>query len=191
MSLRVAAVVLAAGRGRRMGGSTPKHLIPVAGTPMVVRVVRALRESRAEQVVAVLRPGDTASRAALEAAGASVVYAEGANEGRAASIRAGVRAAGPELDGFLFALADQPFLGPGDFDALIERLGERPDAIVHACYAGERGSPVLFAARFRGDLLRLRGSQGGRELIRRHPGDAIGVELEPEAGRDLDRPEDL
>jgi molybdenum cofactor cytidylyltransferase len=191
MSPRVAAVVLAAGRGRRMGGSTPKHLIPVAGAPMVLRVVRALRESRVEHVVVVLRPGETASRAALEAAGASVVYAESAHEGRAASIRAGVRAAGPQVDGFLFALADQPFLGPGDFDALIERLGECPGAIVHACYAGERGSPVLFAGRFRGELLSLRGSQGGREVIRRHPGDATGVELEPEAGRDLDRPEDL
>ena len=62
---------------------------------------------------------------------------------------------------------------------------------MHASYGGERGSPVLFAARFQGDLLRLRGSQGGRELIRRHPGDAIGVELDPEAGRDLDRLEDL
>jgi molybdenum cofactor cytidylyltransferase len=191
MSSRIAAVVLAAGRGRRMGGSTPKHLIPVGGTPMVLRVVQALRESLAERVVVVLRPGETASRAPLEAAGASVVYAESAEEGRAASIRAGVGAAGPEVDGILFALADQPFLGPADFDALIARLDERPGSIVHALYAGERGSPVLFPARFREALLGLRGSQGGREVLRRFPADAVGVELDPEAGRDVDRPEDL
>jgi molybdenum cofactor cytidylyltransferase len=188
---RIAAVVLAAGRGRRMGGATPKHLIAIGGRPMVLHVVQALRQSLAEKVVAVLRPDEIETRAALEAEGARVVYAESGEEGRAASIRAGVLAVGPEADGILFALADQPFLGPTDFDALIGRFGERPDAIVHASYAGERGSPVLFAARFREDLLRLRGPEGGREVLRRHAGDAIGVELDPEAGRDIDRPEDL
>ena len=35
------AIVLAAGRGRRMGGA--KHLIPVAGRPMLLHVTDALR----------------------------------------------------------------------------------------------------------------------------------------------------
>jgi molybdenum cofactor cytidylyltransferase len=189
--LCIAAIVLAAGRGRRMGGPTPKHLIPIGGTPMVLRVVRSLRDSLAERLVVVLRPGEATTRDLLEAAGASVVYAESPDEGRAASVRAGVRAAGTDVDGLLFVLADQPFLGPGHFDALIQRFVEQPTAIIHASYGGERGSPVLFPARLRPDLLRLRGSEGGRDLLRRFPGDAVGVELDPEAGRDVDRPDDL
>jgi len=187
--MSVQAVVLAAGRGRRMGG--PKHLLPVEGRPMLARVVDALRASHAEGVVAVLRPGDDAGAALLAEMGVEVAFAEPADEGRAASVRAGVRAAPPDRD-LLFALADQPFLRAEDFDALIRlRAGGAGASIVHALYAGERGSPVLFAAAYRDELLALRGAQGGRAVIAAHPGAAVGVDLDPECGRDLDSPADL
>jgi len=181
--------VLAAGRGRRMGGA--KHLLPVDGRPMLARVVDALRASRADGVIGVLRPGDDAGAALLAELGADVAFAEPEDEGRAASVRAGVRAAPPDRD-LLFALADQPYLRAEDFDALIARRADGAGpSIVHALYAGQRGSPVLFGAEHRDELLALRGSQGGRAVIAAHPRDAVGVDLEPERGRDLDAPADL
>lgn len=169
-----------------MGG--PKHLLAVDGQPMLLRVVRAVKASRVERVVVVLRPGDEAARALLQGEGVSSVWAEDTEEGRAASLRAGVRAL-PSDHAVLFALADQPHLESRDFDRLLEAAGQA--GIVHASYAGERGSPVLFAARYRDALLALRGAEGGRVLIRRHPDDTRGLELDPARGRDLDRPEDL
>lgn len=169
-----------------MGG--PKHLIEVEGVPMLLRVVRALKASRVERIVAVLRPGDGEARRLLQEEDVPCVWAEDPEEGRAASVRAGVRAL-PSHHAVLFALADQPWLEAGDFDRLLEVAGSA--GIVHASYGGERGSPVLFAARHRDALLELRGAEGGRSLIRRHPDDAAGVELDPARGRDLDRPEDL
>lgn len=41
--MTVAAIVAAAGRGHRLGASVPKALVPVAGTPLVVHAVRAMR----------------------------------------------------------------------------------------------------------------------------------------------------
>ncbi len=195
--MSVHAVVLAAGRGRRMGGS--KHLLPVEGHPMLARVVEALRATRADGLVVVLRPGDDAGAALLAELGVDVAFAEPADEGRAASVRAGVRASPPD-GGLLFAMADQPFLRAQDFDALIAAhaaLAAHGDgeagaaSIVQAIYAGERGSPVLFGAEHRDELLALRGAQGGRAVIAAHPGQAKGVELDPEHGRDLDVPDDL
>jgi bifunctional UDP-N-acetylglucosamine pyrophosphorylase/glucosamine-1-phosphate N-acetyltransferase len=49
-----AAVVLAAGRGKRMGGGRSKVLREVAGRPMVAWVVEAARRAGAETVVAVV-----------------------------------------------------------------------------------------------------------------------------------------
>jgi CTP:molybdopterin cytidylyltransferase MocA len=169
-----------------MGG--PKHLLAVDGQPMLLRVVRALKASRVERVVVVLRPGDETAGALLLEEGVSRVWAEDPEEGRAASLRAGVRAL-PSDHAVLFALADQPWLESGDFDRLLEAAGRA--GIVHASYAGERGSPVLFAACYRDALLALRGTEGGRVLIRQHADDTVAVELDPERGRDLDRPEDL
>jgi len=189
-------VELAAGQGRRMGG--PKHLLPVGpepGTPMLAGVLRALSALPHRGVVlsgltAVLRDGDGAGARCAEQCGVAVVHANAA-EGRAASVRAGVSAAAADASGILFALADQPLLRSEDFAALIGAFAGVPGRIVAACYDGERGSPVLFAASFRDELLALRGSAGGRQLIRTHPAAVLEVPLCAGRGRDLDRPEDL
>ncbi len=190
--MSVFGIVLAAGRGRRMGGA--KHLIEVDGRPMLTWVVAALQDAGVDGIVGVLRPPDPSAEALLEELGASRAWAEPADEGRAASVRAGVRAAGREQD-LLFALADQPFLVGSDFRELIGGLiGPRAEGgggIVHASYAGERGSPVLFAAAYREELLALEGAQGGREVIAAHPDELSAVELDPHRGRDVDEPSDV
>jgi nucleoside-diphosphate kinase len=63
--------------------------------------------------------------------------------------------------------------------------------IVRASYRGEPGTPLLLSARFRADLLALRGDEGGRSVAARNPGAVVAVPLDPARGRDLDRPEDL
>jgi molybdenum cofactor cytidylyltransferase len=187
--ITVDAAVLAAGRATRMGRA--KHLLRAKDVPMLQSVLAALRSSRVRRVVVVLREGDEEGRRLAESLGARAVDAEDADEGRAASVRAGLRALPEPSDGVLFALADQPYLETEDFDALIACFEEGDAGIVHAVYAGDRGSPVLFATRYRPELLALRGRDGGRQVIRRHIGDAAGVDLPPERGRDVDRPEDL
>jgi molybdenum cofactor cytidylyltransferase len=187
------AVVLAAGRGRRMGGA--KHLREVTGAdgrraPLLAHVIRHLRPLDLAGITAVLRPGDVDGERVAVDAGAHAVAAESADEGRAASVRAGVRAA-PDARGWLFALADQPYLLPEDFALLLAVAARDPACIVHARYAGERGSPVLFGARFRAELLALRGADGGRAVLRAHPEAMRAVDLDVERGRDLDTPEDL
>ena len=184
--MKVAAVVLAAGRGRRMG--RPKHLIEIDGVPMIERVAQALLASAADPVVLVLRPGDEAGRAAAGRLDLPVALAEPPEEGRAASVRAGVRAA-PADRALLFALADQPWLEAADFDRLIARADGA--GIVQACYDGVAGSPVLFGPGYRDELLELSGPQGGRVLLARHPSEVATVELASERGRDVDRPGDL
>jgi molybdenum cofactor cytidylyltransferase len=91
----------------------------------------------------------------------------------------------------LFVLADQPLLLSRDFDAMIERFAAGEVGIVYASYAGQRGSPVLFGSRYREELESLRGEEGGRLIVDRHPGDRSALPLPPERGLDIDSPEDL
>ncbi|MFI5314204.1 MAG: NTP transferase domain-containing protein [Myxococcota bacterium] len=186
--MRVEASVLAAGRGRRMGGA--KHLLPLAGVPIAERVVRALRATSAWRVSIVLRPDDADGHALAERCGVTATPAESADEGRAASIRAAVRAAAADSAGILFALADQPFLDSADFERLLSAFRAEPRGIVRARYGDAPGSPVLFARAFFAELLELRGREGGRAVIARHPELVRAVALPVEHGRDLDTPED-
>ena len=182
--------MLAAGRARRMG--RPKHRIPIDGVPMVVRVVRAVRACPGVSSVAVvLRAEDEPGRRLLEPLAVAIAEAEDPDEGRAASVRAGVRASPAEAGALLFCMADQPFLEASDFAALVELYEDGSAGLVQASYAGVRGSPALFDRRYREELLALRGAEGGRVLLARHRAEVRLVSLDPERGQDLDRPGDL
>jgi CTP:molybdopterin cytidylyltransferase MocA len=58
----LAAIILAAGKGRRMNSDLPKVVHPVAGEPMVKWVVRACRESGADPIVLVIGHGGESVR---------------------------------------------------------------------------------------------------------------------------------
>ncbi|HEX9780417.1 MAG TPA: 2-C-methyl-D-erythritol 4-phosphate cytidylyltransferase [bacterium] len=63
---RVAAIVPAAGEGRRLGGRTAKPFVRLAGRPILAHVLRALeRSSGIACVIPVVRPGARAQAAAL------------------------------------------------------------------------------------------------------------------------------
>jgi len=64
--MRVAALVLAAGRGERLGASIPKAFLALAGRPLVVRAIEALAaRPEVERIVPVLPAADLARFAAL------------------------------------------------------------------------------------------------------------------------------
>jgi molybdenum cofactor cytidylyltransferase len=164
---RIAALVLAAGAGRRMRGAD-KLLEPVAGMPILRKVAEAARASRADAVVAVIPPGDAARRAALPRDGLAIVEAVQCAEGMAGSLRAGMAALPPETDAVVILLADMPEVGAADIDRLIAAYDrEEGREICRAVTeAGAPGHPVLFGRRFFENLASLAGDTGAREIVR-------------------------
>jgi bifunctional UDP-N-acetylglucosamine pyrophosphorylase/glucosamine-1-phosphate N-acetyltransferase len=61
----LAAIILAAGKGKRMNSDLPKVVHPVAGRPMVCWVVDAVRQAGADQVIVVVGHGSDAVQQAL------------------------------------------------------------------------------------------------------------------------------
>jgi 2-C-methyl-D-erythritol 4-phosphate cytidylyltransferase len=65
--MTVAALVLAAGRGERLGGAVPKAFHPLAGKPLLVRALESLAAApEVERVTPVIAAADMARFAALE-----------------------------------------------------------------------------------------------------------------------------
>ena len=145
---RVAAIVLAAGASRRMRGRD-KLMEPVGGRPALRAVAEVAQASRADAVVVVLPPAAAARREALAGLEVAVVEAADWAEGMAASIRAGLAAAG-EADAVVILLADMPEVTAGDVDRLIAAFDpEEGREICRAVSAdGTPGHPVLFGRRF-------------------------------------------
>lgn len=164
---RVAAIVLAAGAGRRMRGAD-KLLEAVEGEPVLRRVVRAALASRVDETVVVLPPGAEARRAAVAGLGGEVVEAPDWAEGMAASLRAGLAAVAARVDAVVVLLADMPEVGPQAIDRLLAAFDPAAGReIVRAVSAeGVPGHPVLFGRRFFESLAGLAGDRGAREVIR-------------------------
>ncbi|HYN37993.1 MAG TPA: NTP transferase domain-containing protein, partial [Rhodospirillales bacterium] len=159
---RVAAIVLAAGQGRRMG-SGGKLLLDVAGQPLLRAAVDAAQASRARPVIVVTGHRGDEVRAAL--AGADVAFADNPRwaDGLAGSLAAGIGALPDGLDGALVLLADMPMVRAGHIDALIDAFDAAPDGSICVPHAdGRRGNPVLWPAALFGALGSLAGDSGGR-----------------------------
>lgn len=175
----IAAIVLAAGSSQRMGARN-KLLLPVGGRVLVRHVVERVCAARVDETVVVL--GHEAEDVGKALAGLEVqtVHNPRYDEGMATSIQAGVRAAPADAQAFMFVLADMPLLEASDYNLLIgafRNARPQPAPIVVPTFGGQGGNPVLFAARFRDDLLRLEGPCGGKAIIRKHPGAVIHVEM--------------
>ena len=187
----VAAVLLAAGSARRMGGRD-KLLEPVEGAPLLRSLVGRLGPGTVDEVICVLRPDDPERRAALAGTRARAVANPRAAEGMGTSIAAGIGALGPEVDAAVILLCDMPEITGRDVARLVAAYDpEEGRAIVRAVSAdGTGGHPVLFGRRFFEALRGLEGDRGARAIIAEHPEFVVDVTLAGRAAEtDLDTPE--
>jgi molybdenum cofactor cytidylyltransferase len=186
--MHVTAILLAAGSSRRFG--SPKLLAPWRGRPLWEHALAALTAApEVAETLVVVAPGFAAPPPSPRCR--FVVNPEH-EEGMGASLRAGVRAAAADTEAFLVALADMPILPAGLIAALAAcyRAGERP-LVVPVC-GGRRGHPVLIGARFRDELLVVRGDVGARGVLAAHPELVATIETEDEGVLfDVDDPGDL
>ncbi|MCC6931614.1 MAG: nucleotidyltransferase family protein [Gemmatimonadaceae bacterium] len=185
----IGAVVLAAGRGERFGGD--KVLAEVRGIALVRHVVDRLRLAGVACVVVVApAPGDGV-RAALAGTDADVVVNPAPSDGMSASLALGVAALPDEVDAFVVALADQPFIDAAVVRALGETWRDSNAAAVVPMYRDGRGNPVLFDASMRRRLQALEGDMGARDLLVAMGDRVLRIPVDADAPRDVDTPEDL
>lgn len=159
----VAAVVLAAGAGRRFGG--PKQLAPFRGRPLLEHALDAASAAPVDDVVVVLGAHAPEILAAVALSRARPVLCEGWQHGQAAALRAGLLATGA-ADAVVVLLGDQPLVSPRAVERLIARRDGSAPAL-RATYAGVAGHPVLIERPLFAQLLELRGDRGARDVLAR------------------------
>jgi molybdenum cofactor cytidylyltransferase len=186
---RVAAIVLAAGRATRMG--VQKVLLPLHGKTLVGRAVDAAVRSKAYRTLVVI--GHEADRVRQEIAAEPVTVVENPDHaaGMSGSLRAGVRAAGDDIDAALILLGDQPFVTSDLLDRLIDRFSATAAPAVRPVADGRPANPVLLGAALFPEIMAQRGDVGGREILERHAGQVSLVEIDdPRTVADIDTVQD-
>ncbi len=199
-SIRILAIVPAAGRSRRMGRD--KQLLDVGGQPMLAGVLNVLERSRVCSAILVTHSGITAHIDMNQFAKVSVVINDDEHSHMIDSVRMGIDAAramcrgrvGSELgppDGFLILPADQPGIDVADIDRCIAEFFTDTTRIVIATHGDRRGHPLIFPASLEPFVQSDACDSGLNALPRTHADRVITVSCgSPGVIRDIDTPAD-
>jgi molybdenum cofactor cytidylyltransferase len=154
----IGALILAAGEGRRFGGT--KQLAELDGRPLLEHALVAV-EAVSPRVVVLGHAADEIL-ARVDLHGARPVVCPDWADGQAASLKCGVAALGT-VSAALITLGDQPFITPQVVAAVLD-LGDHDAA--RAVYDGVPGHPVVLGRELLDRVGELRGDSGFRDLLR-------------------------
>jgi molybdenum cofactor cytidylyltransferase len=191
----VAAVILAAGSGRRFGDGT-KQVAEVEGRPLVAHVVETAWGAGVARVLVVVgHDADAVVAAASLGGDIEVVHNPDHADGQATSLRTGLEALADDASTTtaVVLLADQPAVRATAILAVANAVAPRQGAgpvCARASYRDGPGHPVAFA-RAAWDTVRERtdGDEGARGILELLG--AVPVLVAGDVPRDVDAPDDL
>jgi len=193
--MRVTAIIVAAGRGTRVGGDRPKQYQDLAGKPVLARTINAfVTHPRVNSIVLVVHPEDGALLdAALGDLAGEVTRVPGGAT-RDASVQAGLAAVAEETGLVLIHDAARPLVSAALIARVLDALATSPGAapalaVTDALWQGRDGQVI--AHHPRAGLFRAQTPQGFhlraiRAAHAAHPGGAADdVEVALAQGLDV------
>ncbi len=179
LSFPVAAVVLAAGQGSRMGGG--KLLLPIGDATVIERAVHSLLQVPVADVVVVIGVYGLSIQRALRGLPVRFAFNPDPNSEMAESIRCGLREIEPSsIAAFLLLPADMPLIRPETIRQTIQALLDSDRSIAVPLLRGRRGHPVVFRSHLYRKVLTFRSPQGIRPLVHGDPSQLLQVEVDDE-----------
>lgn len=186
---KVAAIVLAAGRSRRMGNFKP--LLPFGDKTVIESCITNLRAAGIDEIVVVIGHRADEVQKQLENSNVSFARNPDPNSEMSASIAVGVNDVGPNANALLIVLVDHPAVPSSIIKQLIEGWEQTKKRLVQPQFDGRGGHPVLIDLALRAELMSLNPEQGLRGLFERHRNEVHRVIVDsPYVARDMDTWED-
>lgn len=188
----LSAIILAAGRSRRMGRFKP--LLTLGDATVVERVVGLYAAAGIVDIGVVAGNEGIALAAALDPMPVRCIPNDRWQAGMYTSVKAGVSALPKDCRGFFVHPVDIPLVRPATVNALVRAFEKCPDAVCHPSFDGRRGHPVLVPAALAGELLGWPGEGGLRAFWESWAGpvrdvavsdDAVLMDLDTEADYQL------
>jgi len=171
--MNISAIVMASGLSKRMNKN--KLQMKINDKKIYEFVLQTIKNCSCFKEVTVVAKDDEILENASDLEFMAVKNEE-SHLGQSQSIKLGLRNL-KETDGYMFFVADQPFIKVSTIETLVEAFKYNPDKIIIPCYNGKRGNPVIFPFKLKYALLRLEGDQGGRAVLNQNYDKIIEVNI--------------
>jgi len=190
--MRIAAVILAAGKSERMGKN--KLLIKFHGKKLIDYILDVMKDSKIDETVIVLgyKPWEITNSIKTRLRCVKIVVNEGFEEGMTSSFKVGLKEV-ENADAVFLVLGDQPLLKPKLINAMIDKMerNEKRFLIASPICEGKKGHPVLFSKKLFREILNLRKEEIIRDIIHRHKNRILTVNTDMQSMFDIDTPDDI
>ena len=185
----ITGVVLAAGEGRRFGGT--KQIAFLDGKPLAQHAIDALEVAGVDELLVITGhdAGAVESTLTLPAHGRFVPNPS-YRDGQATSLAAAFHEVADDSEASVVLMADQPGITSGDVRALVLRFRTTRKQIVRLRFADGPG-PALLSREIYAEAGHLHGDVGARVLIASHPEWVEEVEIDRASPVDIDARSDL
>ncbi len=186
MTGSVAAILLAAGKSRRMGSC--KQLLPLGESTVIIRCIGALVTGGAGEIVVVVSEEGYEVAEEVRDCPVRIVVNQECEGDMASSVRAGRNALTADVSGVIVSLCDYPLVSAGTINSLVEAHGNSPGSIIIPCHQERRGHPLLFPRAVLNELVE---DMILRDLVRRDPNRVRSLNVDdPGVLLDMDTPAD-
>jgi molybdenum cofactor cytidylyltransferase len=175
----LSAILLAAGESKRMG--EPKQLMPLGSSTLVGQAIDNLLNASVDETIVVVGHKAEEITKAIATKPVKIMLNPNYRQGMSTSIIAGLILVDPKSQAVMLALGDQPLVASQTINQLIEAFNNQNKGIAVPTHQGKRGHPIIFAIRYKPELMELEGDIGGREILQRHPEDILEVAVDSES----------
>ncbi len=187
---RIAAIVLAAGEGSRIG--CPKALMEYDGKNFTRMVVENLQAANCEPIIVVGGAEADRVKKLVESLDVRFSLNENWRNGQFTSLKAGVSSLSEYHGGVLMALVDHPFVAGGTYEELIDIASKNPDSIIIPVIGSRRGHPIVIPEIIIRVIIKANENVTLRDIIAKHKELVLHHPVE-DGGilKDIDRVTDL
>jgi molybdenum cofactor cytidylyltransferase len=175
MKKQVSAIILAAGKAKRMGHN--KLLMNIGGNTIIEHTVHNVLQSRFHEVLVILGYQAGKIQEILRDKPVQIVINRDYEKGISTSLIKGIQSVSAETTGIMFVLADQPFVNSIIYNKMIESYRTSRKNIVIPVCDNKRGNPIIFGKPHFRQLLTLKGDIGGRQILEANNYDISEVEV--------------
>ena len=182
-------IILAAGRGERFG--QPKQNLIFQNQTLLERAIATAKSSACRPIVVVTGAHADLIDSPIDNPDVRVIFNAHWEEGMASSIRKGIETMKDFLnvDSALIMLCDQPLVTLALINEMLQKQETSNMAIVGCAYNDTIGVPMLFHRTTFDELLLLKGHEGAKKILKKHPDHVATVPFN-EGSLDIDTPED-